>query len=101
MKKLIIKTCDVYEVIWYLLSDETTEVESIEVLPRARVALCQFAVSGANLEDLQEQYLKDQAFVSIKAFRKTLHQVNGLIDKARKQAKKAQLAVEPDKGGIA
>jgi hypothetical protein len=88
MEKLIIKTTDVYEIIWYILSEENIEIKSIEVIPRGKQTICQFALSGKNLDQLQNDYLQDKAFVNIKSFRITLHQVNALIEKARKQAKK-------------
>lgn len=86
MEKLIIKTTDVYEIVWYLCASDSICIESIEVLPRGKITICQFALSGDDLSDLQTEYLQDNAFVNIKSFRRTLHQVNGLIEKARKNA---------------
>jgi hypothetical protein len=88
MEKLIIKTTDVYEICWYLSSSDSITVESIEVLPRGKQNICQFALSGENLDQLQNDYLQDKACVNIKVFRTTLHHVNALIEKARKQARK-------------
>jgi hypothetical protein len=88
MEKLIIKTTDVYEIVWYLCASDSITVESIEVLPRGRATICQFALSGSDLDQLQNEYLQDKAVISIKQFRKTLLQVNALIEKARKQALK-------------
>jgi hypothetical protein len=87
MEKLIIKTTDVYEICWYLSSSGSITVESIEVLPRGKQNICQFALSGENLDQLQNDYLQDKACVNIKSFRTTLHHVNALIEKARKQAR--------------
>lgn len=87
MEKLIIKTTDVYEIVWYFIASKKIVIESIEVLPRGKQAICQFALSGENLNQLQNDYLQDKAIVSIKEFRKTLCQVNGLIEKARKEAR--------------
>jgi hypothetical protein len=87
MEKLIIKTTDVYEIVWYFIASKTIVIESIEVLPRGKQQICQFALSGKNLNELQNDYLQDKAIVSIKEFRKVLCQVNGLIEKARKEIK--------------
>lgn len=87
MEKLIIKTTDVYEIVWYLSSSETITIESIEVLPRGRQNICQFALSGDNLDLLQNEYLQDKAVINIKTFRKILHQINAMIEKARKASK--------------
>jgi len=93
MEKLIIKTTDVYEIVWYLSASDSITIESVEVLPRGKQNICQFALSGENLDQLQNEYLQDKAFVNIKSFRKMLHQVNALIEKARKQAKQEGGAV--------
>jgi hypothetical protein len=87
MEKLIIKTSDIYEIVWYFVSSRSINIESIEVLPRGKQAICQFALSGEDLDRLQNDYLQDNAIVNIKAFRKTLCQVNGIIDKTRREAK--------------
>jgi len=87
MEKLIIKTSDIYEIVWYFIASKSINIESIEVLPRGKQSICQFALSGENLNSLQEDYLQDKALVSIKAFRKTLCQINGIIEKARKDVK--------------
>ncbi len=87
MEKLIIKTTDVYEIVWYCATSDSISIESIEVIPRGKQSICQFAVSGEDLNRLQNDYLQDRAFVNIKIFRKTLQKINGLIDKARKDVK--------------
>ncbi|MCK4796473.1 MAG: hypothetical protein KAT05_03785 [Spirochaetes bacterium] len=86
MNKLIIKTTDIYEIVWYL-TFQTTVIESIEVLPRGKQSICQFAISGDNLNELQNDYLNNRACLNLKEFRKILCQVNGLIEKARKEVK--------------
>ena len=87
MEKLIIKTSDIYEIVWYFIASKTITIESIEVLPRGKQTICQFALSGEDLERLQNIYLQDRAIVSIKEFRKILCQVNSLIEKARNNVK--------------
>ena len=104
MEKLIIKTTDVYEIVWYFIASKTIVIESIEVLPRGKQSICQFALSGENLNQLQNEYLQDKAIVSIKEFRKVLCHVNGIIEKARKEVKQGgnsmkTITISNTKGG--
>ena len=98
MNKLIIKTTDIYQIV-YFLTCGTTTIESIEVLPRGKQAICQFAISGEHLDALEQDYINRLATINLFEFRKILQQVNGLIDKARKTAKKQEQDALKEQGG--
>lgn len=87
MNNLIIKTSDSYEVAYYL-SHPSTVVTGIETIPRGKQQICQFALSGEHLDELQNEYINHKACINLAEFRQLLQQVNGMIDKARKEARK-------------
>lgn len=83
--RLIIKTTDSYEIVYYL-THSSTVVEGVEVIPRGKQSICQFALSGEHLDRLQNEYVSHKAVVNLCEFRRLLQQVNVMITRARREA---------------
>ena len=89
MNQLTVKTTDTYETVFYL-SDETTVIESVEVIPRGKQQVCCFSLSGDNLDGLQKAYLSREASINLYDLRLLFQQVNRLIAEARKKYREKQ-----------
>jgi len=79
-------TSDMYEVAYYLTLGFT--IENIELINENKNLICNFTVTGENINSARIDYFNAKAFVNLLDFRRAYQRVSTLGISVKKEAKK-------------